>query len=105
MPYLPATGLTWLLKAAEQNNLYAFFWLGHVYDSGTMFARDPVQALAWYVLATKNTPSVMFPDAMVAARDELAKELTLKQRATAQAIAARWLLDHPAKDTGTRGPK
>lgn len=98
MPYLPATGLTWLIKAAEQNNLYAFFWLGQIYDAGTMFTRDPVQALAWYVLATRDSPSVMFPDAMVAARDKLAKELTSEQRAKAHAVAAKWLFDHPTKN-------
>lgn len=95
MPFLPATGLNWLFKAAKQDNDFAFAFLAEIDAGGQLFAPDKVQALSWYILATRDTAPAIFPDATVAARHQLAKQMTPEQQAQARALAAKWLTEHP----------
>ena len=74
----------WFQKAAEQGDAEAQYNLGLAYQNGEGVAQDRHQALMWLNLAARRLAKV------TKARDQLALQMTLDERARAESAANTW---------------
>lgn len=69
--------LSWFMKAAKQGSFDAWVALGHAFEEGTVFAKDPVEAYKWFHLAIeKGNRQIGSP---VRSRNALSLKLTPAQ--------------------------
>jgi TPR repeat protein len=85
------TALAWALKAAKQDSVEAYLFLGNAMERGLGAEKDPIEAYKWFNLATFHRES---PKAAEAARrrDAIAASLTPDQIKQAQHLALEWRL-------------
>ena len=77
----------WLLKAADQGDVYAQANLGWLYASGQGVAQDDTQALMWSTLAVAGAEDDATRELAVKVRDRSAAKMTPAQIAEAQRLA------------------
>lgn len=95
VPFMPVTGLNWLYRAAEQDNLAAYIFLAGIFEAGGLFAPEHERALTWYILATRDEAPALFPSDTMKERKRLEKTLSREEVARAAETATQWLVDHP----------
>ena len=83
--------VAWALKAAKQDSVDAYLFLGPALAEGRGIAADPVQAYKWFNLAAFHRESAQAADA-AKRRDEIAKALTADQIKEAQRLSFEWRL-------------
>jgi TPR repeat protein len=83
--------VTWALKAAKQDSIAAYMFLGDALAEGRGIARDPVEAYKWFNLAALHRESAVAVEA-TRRREEVAKDLTAEQVKQAQRLAFDWRL-------------
>ena len=83
--------LTWALKAAKEDSVEAYLFLGNAMEQGRGTEKNPVEAYKWFDLAAFHHESAK---AMEAARrrDAIATGLTAGQIKQAQSLAFDWRL-------------
>ena len=77
--------LFWFRRAAEQQEALAFAKLGFMYEHGRGIPQDFIQAHMWYTLSAGRGEK-----RALVSRDQLAKQMTPAQVATAQQLAREW---------------
>jgi Sel1 repeat len=98
MPADHKEALKWLRMSADAGNATAAFTLGSVLDEADGVPKDPVEALAWFIVAdtraaTDGTRPALRRD-IVQSRDARLKSLTAAQVAQARRRAAEILGDN-----------
>ena len=98
VPQNYAEAIRWYREAAEQGEPHAQFNLGAMYAKGQGVPRDYVKGYMWIYLGASRSSGDAHRK-FAADRDRLAEEMTAKQIAEAQRLAAEW---KPApRSTGT----
>ena len=82
--------IAWFRKSAAQGFQIAQFKLGVAYENGEGVPKDPVLALASYAIAARGGYKEY-----VEYRDDISKQLSQAQRATALAMADDWKVGEP----------
>lgn len=77
--------LFWFRRAAEQQEALAFAKLGFMFEHGRGIPQDFIQAHLWYTLSAARGEK-----RALVSRDQLAKQMTPAQVATAQQLAREW---------------
>jgi TPR repeat protein len=95
VPWMPATGLNWLYRAAEQDDRTAYTILTAIFEAGGLFAPDHEKTLTWYILATKNERPMLFSGDSMKERKRLEKSLSREQVARARQAATDWVAARP----------
>jgi len=90
-PRDPKASLEWLTKAAEAGRPLAQHHLAIINYLGDGTARDPVKALTWAYLAIAHYKSGAERDRAIQDRDNIAAQLTRRDRKRAFEIAQDWL--------------
>ncbi len=85
------TALAWALKAAKQDSVEAYLFLGNAMELGLGAAKNPVEAYKWFNLATFHRESARAAEAQ-RRRDVIAAGLTPDQIKQAQHLAFEWRL-------------
>ncbi len=85
-----ATALLAYRKAAERGHGLALFSLGFMHYKGQGVKRDPVQAHLWFNLASMYLAAGHNQDQARRNRDNVAREMSAKQIATAKGLAKEW---------------
>ena len=83
--------LTWALKAAKEDSLDAYLFLGNAMEQGRGTGKNPVEAYKWFDLAAFHHESVKAAEA-ARRRDAIAAGLTPSQIEQAQSLAFEWRL-------------
>ena len=77
--------LFWFRRGAEQQEALALAKLGFMYEHGRGIPQDFIQAHMWYTLSAARGQK-----RALVSRDQLAKQMTPAQVATAQQLAREW---------------
>jgi len=83
--------VAWARRAAEQNSVEAYLFLGYATEQGRGTDKDLVEAYKWFSLATADTKATEAAEA-ARRRDDIARELTPVQLRRAQRLSLEWPL-------------
>lgn len=83
--------LGWALKAAKQDSVAAYMFLGAALADGRGVARDPVEAYKWFNVAALHRENQQALEA-AKRRDEIARQLSGDQIKEAQRLSFDWRL-------------
>lgn len=85
-----AAAATWYRRAAEQGHALAGLRLAHLYADGQGVARDPVQAVKWFSVATARSSDAYVRTNAAKGREVSAASLAPAQLAEAERLAREW---------------
>ena len=91
VPKNEGQAVDWARRAAEQDSVEAYLFLGYATEQGRGADKDLVEAYKWFNLATAHVKATEAAEA-ARRRDEIALKLTAEQLREAQRLSLEWPL-------------